>query len=193
MPQIDRGHPQGRDDLVSFDAFWHLRPRPTGGPAVLPGEADHPKVLAKHYSDAGIDPFGPRLISRGMQRLFSMFPAGWPGVALLLLRVALGINLVHGVLEVLADLQTVWIPVLLVTVAIAVGIGCFTPVNAVLSALIEIAIWHSSPGSIAALHLCAILVAAAIAMLGPGAYSLDAKLFGRRRVIFPTHDGTDEE
>jgi uncharacterized membrane protein YphA (DoxX/SURF4 family) len=31
----------------------------------------------------------------------------------------------------------------------------------------------------------AAIVAAAIAMLGPGAYSLDARVFGRREVIVP--------
>jgi uncharacterized membrane protein YphA (DoxX/SURF4 family) len=35
--------------------------------------------------------------------------------------------------------------------------------------------------------LCVAAVAGAVALLGPGALSLDARLFGRREVIFP-HD-----
>jgi hypothetical protein len=122
-----------------------------------------------------------------------MFPTGLPGIALLLLRVALSVNLVRGFLDVRANLDTPWILALLSTVAIAMCIGLFTPVTAVLGALIELLIWHYSTGAIAALHVCAMLVALALAMLGPGAYSLDARLFGRRQVIFPSNDGTDQE
>lgn len=78
---------------------------------------------------------------------------------------------------------------LLATIAIALCRGLFTPVSAVLCALVEIVIWHFSGGTTAALLVYAILVAIALAMLGPGAYSLDAKLFGRRQVNFPPHDG----
>jgi uncharacterized membrane protein YphA (DoxX/SURF4 family) len=128
-----------------------------------------------------------------MQRLFSMFPAGWPGVALLLLRVALSANLVHGFLNVYMKAAAPWVLALLSTVAIALCIGLFTPATAALSALTLLMIWHLTTGAVAALHVCAVLVAVALAMLGPGAYSLDAKLFGRRQVIFPSNDGTDEE
>lgn len=120
-----------------------------------------------------------------------MFPTGWPGLALLLLRGALGANLGYAVLEVDTNGVTAWVPALLATVAIALCFGLFTPASAALCALIEIVIWHFSGGTIAALHVCAILVAIALAMLGPGAYSLDAKLFGRRQVDFPPRDGTD--
>lgn len=126
-----------------------------------------------------------------MQRLFSMFPAGWPGLALLLLRGALGANLGHAIFEADTNGLSAWAPALLATVAIALCFGLFTPVSAVLCALIEIVIWRFSSGTIAALHGCAILVAVALAMLGPGAYSSDAKLFGRRQVDFPPRDGAD--
>jgi uncharacterized membrane protein YphA (DoxX/SURF4 family) len=36
--------------------------------------------------------------------------------------------------------------------------------------------------------ICCILVAAAIAFLGPGAFSLDARMFGRREIIIPDVD-----
>jgi hypothetical protein len=117
-----------------------------------------------------------------------MFPTGWPGIALLLLRVALGANVAYGVLEVRAHLNVTWVLALLATVAVALCIGLLTPITAALCALIEMLIWHFSSGTIAALHVCAILVAIALAMLGPGAYSLDARLFGRRQVIFSYKD-----
>ena len=120
-----------------------------------------------------------------MQRLFSMFPTGSPGIALLLLRGPLSAHLVRRVIEMHANIDTAWVQVLLATTAIALCIGLFTPVSAVLCALIEMVIWYFSSGAVAALHICAIPVAIALAMLGPGAYSLDARLFGRRQVIFP--------
>lgn len=122
-----------------------------------------------------------------------MFPMGWPGIALLLLRIALSANLARGFFDVRTNLDTPWMLALLSTVAIALCVGLFTPVTAVLGAFIELVIWHYSSAAVAALHVCAILVAVALAMLGPGAYSLDAKLFGRRQVIFPSNDGKDEE
>jgi hypothetical protein len=129
-----------------------------------------------------------------MQRLFSMFPTGLPGVALLLLRVALSANVAYGVLEVRSALPITWLLALLATVAIALALGLLTPFTAVLGAFIEIGLWYVSASTIAALHVCAVLVAIALAMLGPGAYSLDAKLFGRRQVVFPPQDedGSDE-
>jgi len=37
----------------------------------------------------------------------------------------------------------------------------------------------------------ALMIAAAVASIGPGAFSVDARLFGRREVIIPkNHDGT---
>jgi hypothetical protein len=144
-----------------------------------------------HRSGFSVRP--PRHTLDGMQRLFSMFPTGWPGIALLLLRGALSANVAYGVLEVGATLNSAWVLALLATVAIALGLGLLTPATAVLCALIEVGLWYLSVGTVAALHTCAILVAAALAMLGPGAYSLDAKLFGRRQVIFPSNDEDGED
>jgi hypothetical protein len=34
-------------------------------------------------------------------------------------------------------------------------------------------------------------IMAAIALLGPGSFSIDARIFGRRRIIIPLHNATD--
>jgi hypothetical protein len=107
--------------------------------------------------------------------------------------VALSANVAYGLLEVRAALDITWILALIATVAFALCLGLLTPATSALCVLIEIVVWHSATGAIATLHVCAILVAVALAMLGPGAYSLGAKLFGRRQVIFPPRDGRDDE
>jgi uncharacterized membrane protein YphA (DoxX/SURF4 family) len=117
-----------------------------------------------------------------------MFPAGRPGIALLLLRTALGVMLLVGVPGRLANHDSPWMLLPLWTVAIALCVGFLTPVTSLLCAAFEAAAWHWVGGAPEAIHACAILIGVALAMLGPGAYSLDASLFGRRQVIFPPSD-----
>ena len=71
-------------------------------------------------------------------------------------------------------------------------IGFVTPVVSVLIGIVSAAnaiYWLPSPagnlfdGRIASLDM--IVMAAAIALLGPGAFSLDARLFGRREIVIP--------
>lgn len=132
---------------------------------------------------------------RALQRLFSTFPGGWPGVGLLLLRVAVGaIIAVQGTLYLAgAAALSVWIAGLL---AIASGasllLGFLTPIGAILAAagcaLLSLSWFPAPEHSLIELKLSAILVvtmAGAILLLGPGALSIDARLFGRREIIIP--------
>ncbi len=126
-----------------------------------------------------------------MQGFFTMFPVGWPGIGLLLLRAALSANLLHIILELPPSIDSLWIRAALAAVAAMLCAGLFTPVTALVCAFCEVAAWLFVSGSCVALHVGAILVAVALVMLGPGAYSLDCRLFGRRHVIFPA-DEDDE-
>src|SRR6202050_5163175 len=76
-----------------------------------------------------------------LQRLFSMFPNGWPGAALLLLRLVAGILLIYdGVVALRTgpDLQTT----ILQSVAIGAGtlliLGLWTPIAGTLVILLEV-------------------------------------------------------
>jgi hypothetical protein len=123
-----------------------------------------------------------------MQRLFSMFPAGRPGLALLLLRVALAIMLMQGVAGKLWTMGPPWFVAAPVAVAVALCIGFLMPVVTVSTVVLEVAVLASTDMAIDAVHVCAVLNAIALTLLGPGAYSLDARLFGRRRVFIRTPD-----
>lgn len=125
-----------------------------------------------------------------MQKLFSMFPRGAPGLALLLLRLYVGALLISDALTAGATLNVILVCVLVAS-ALAVVVGVLTPIAAVLGALIE-AIGLNAHLIQIALHSCApIVIGGALALLGPGAYSLDARIFGRRLMEFGP--GADED
>jgi len=127
-----------------------------------------------------------------MQRLFSMFPLGRPGIALLLMRIALAVMLMDSVARPFLHRGSPLFSLAPTAVAIALGLGFVTPVCAALSVLLEVTLWATSGGAIEAVHVCAVMVAIALAMLGPGGYSLDARLFGRRQVILRSDDEHDD-
>jgi hypothetical protein len=115
----------------------------------------------------------------------------------LLLRVALGgIVLYQGSTDLLTGSHVTldtWIVELVFGVsAILLIAGLFTPcAAAVLGVLVIVAHFFYSPAS-CSLSASAVLtalvagVAAAIVFLGPGALSVDARLFGLREIIIPT-------
>jgi hypothetical protein len=120
-----------------------------------------------------------------VQKLFSMFPAGLPGIALLLLRVAVAAMLFIDQAGRLLLPTPAWLLIVAVTAAIALGVGFLTPVFAVICGLLKAVALIDLAQIVAPLMILAFLLAAALTMLGPGAYSLDAKMFGRRVVLLP--------
>jgi putative oxidoreductase len=122
-----------------------------------------------------------------VQRLFSTFPEGWPGAGLLFLRVAAAIPAVqHGVAGLLTTPVVSHIVLQLMATAAAslLLVGLSTPIAGVLLAVAEIvlSLSHShDPWE----HFLLGALGAALAMLGPGAWSVDARLFGRKRIQIP--------
>ena len=112
-----------------------------------------------------------------------MFPAGRPGIALLLMRVALAAMLVDGIWNRLSEAGSAWLLTATGLVALALCAGILTPVACALTVLLEVTTWVTSAARIEAVHVCAVLDAIALLLLGPGAYALDARFFGRRRVV----------
>jgi putative oxidoreductase len=119
-----------------------------------------------------------------VQRLFSTFPNSWPGFGLLILRFATGLSL--GALAYaagdLADTAGVLARCVVGGVAVLIWIGLWTPLAALAAAAIQIIVIIFGHR----FELSLVVFAAAglsLAMLGPGAWSIDALLFGRKRIM----------
>lgn len=119
-----------------------------------------------------------------MQRLFSTFPGGLPGTGLALLRAAAAVPLMYAGLLTVASSSPVLLEVVAAGAAILLLIGLWTPIAGALIVVAELglAILHPAEPWMS-VHFAA--MGAALAMLGPGGCSLDARLFGRRQIQIP--------
>lgn len=120
-----------------------------------------------------------------------MFPKGAPGVALLLLRFVLGFEFVGERWVSLGGRDMDWSVPAAGLVAATVWIGALTPLACAVCALCEVGAWVLGGMTWSSMHLCSLLVAIALGLLGPGAYSLDGRAFGRRKVVFPPSESRD--
>src|SRR5215469_665814 len=123
-----------------------------------------------------------------MQRLFSTFANGWPGKGLLLQRVITAAVLFHCAFEHTENGVPSASILVLKIIAFGAGIlllvGLWTPVAGAIVAVAEplIVISHSGDPTIAAVVATLGLT---LAMIGPGAWSIDARLFGRKHLKIP--------
>ena len=122
-----------------------------------------------------------------LQRLYSTFADGWPGSGLLLLRLATATALIHYGIAGLGEASQ-FAPTRLPMIAAGAGIfllgGLWTPLAGVLVTSVEVWIVFSRSGDPWIPFILAAL-GATLAMVGPGAWSIDARLFGRKHIDFP--------
>jgi putative oxidoreductase len=123
-----------------------------------------------------------------LQRLFSTFPDGWPGFGLLLLRLGAGIALISftipDFMAPLAEAETLGRDVVAATGGVFLLAGLWTPIAGALVAIAQLSIAFSvyaTPRDGQWIHILLAVLSAAVAMLGPGAWSVDARWFGRKR------------
>jgi hypothetical protein len=122
-----------------------------------------------------------------LQRLFTMFPAGLPGVGLVLLRIAVALGTVTSYLH-----TPHWSAALGGLIVLSLCLGALTPIFATLSLALQCANWVLVGGD-PAMRLLACLVTTAILLLGPGAYSFDARRFGRKRMSLSGEDQPSDD
>jgi putative oxidoreductase len=124
-----------------------------------------------------------------VQRLFSTFAEGWPGAGLLLQRVLTSIVLLcFGVTHFLetARLGLSVGHVIAAVAGVFLLLGLWTPLAGITIAIIEVWIFLAWPG----FSLTPIMLAGlggTVAMIGPGMWSIEAKLYGRKHLENPRH------
>jgi hypothetical protein len=116
-----------------------------------------------------------------VQRLFSTFPTGSPGAALLILRLTVAASL----LLIGAAGGLSWTAIAVVLPVIGLCLGFLTPYCAVLCCLMELRAALLSGKEHGLVLVVPILNSIVLAMIGPGAYSLDSQIFGRQLVRLP--------
>jgi hypothetical protein len=130
------------------------------------------------------------LLEWNMQRLFGTFPNRGAGLALLILRLAVAAVLVSGArfcpgpeAQVLLAFSRI--------AAVLIVLGWYTPLAAVSAALVSLcSSWVCRE---LGLNVLMIAILVAIGLLGAGAYSIDARLYGRRRLVVGRPRGKLEE
>lgn len=121
-----------------------------------------------------------------------MFPAGAPGYGMLILRIGLAASLHIDPSGHFAANPNMPVFLGFATLSGSLALGLLTPLASLLAGVAEAAILLTgTSGSVIA--LLGPLDAAVLLLLGPGAYSLDARLFGRRVVVLQSASNGSEQ
>jgi|HubBroStandDraft_2_1064218.scaffolds.fasta_scaffold927077_1 uncharacterized membrane protein YphA (DoxX/SURF4 family) len=139
-----------------------------------------------------------------LQRTFSAFPGGRAGVGLLLLRIALGAELAWCSYELLfpwqnAKARVAAIALLTLASGISLALGFLTVLSSTCATILSLGIvasWFPAPTTeVDAVRLSSVfaaIIALSLAFIGPGAFSLDARRYGRREIIIPKRPPPEE-
>lgn len=121
---------------------------------------------------------------RVVRNTFAEYPSGASGVALLLLRTSLSLLLV-SVLVYSSGSYALSTHIVMDCLVAAIILGVFTRTSATLCAGTSITLLLTRVDAPLLLAITHLVDAVALILLGPGAYSFDAALFGRRTIRIP--------
>jgi hypothetical protein len=112
-----------------------------------------------------------------------MFPGGMAGLGLIILRICavsslLTIAFGRGPLAFAS-----WTGVGFGLLSLLMAVGALTPAACTVGAVVETSYLFERQGPGRRYIVFSLLVIAALGLLGPGAFSIDARLFGRRLII----------
>jgi putative oxidoreductase len=122
-----------------------------------------------------------------LQRLFSTFADGFPGGGILLLRLVAGVALIYRGIAAMSAGAHIGVVVPQVVGAVA-GLlmlgGLWTPVVGMLAGMVEAWIAFTQPGT-QSMAIMLVGLGISLAMIGPGAWSIDAQRYGRKQILPP--------
>lgn len=118
-----------------------------------------------------------------------MFPQGGPGLALLLLRISVAAIFLISLTSRFGVSSAPWIFGCASLIFISLTIGFLTPYLSLVACAVAVANLLVGTRDISGVF--PILDALALALLGPGAYSVDARLFGLRVSVIPPRNDTN--
>jgi hypothetical protein len=123
-----------------------------------------------------------------LRRLYSTFAGGAPGIALLLMRLVVGAVVLWRASPGLSSgpLLHMVASASLALAALLLIAGLWTPVAGTVVAVVAI-FEILTTGELLNGLLLAATIAGALTMLGPGRLSIDARLFGWKRIDQPVH------
>ena len=124
-----------------------------------------------------------------MQRLFSTFANGLPGKGLLIQRALVAAIVSSSFATELGKTShtAALIPQLIATLAGAfIVVGLWTPIAGTGLAVAELYIAFSRTGD-PWMSIIAGILGGTLAIIGPGAWSIDARLFGRKHIEISNH------
>ena len=127
-----------------------------------------------------------------MRRLYSTFAGGWPGIGLFLLRFVVGLALVmraSATLAVSPPIHTTLTDLFAAACGLLLIIGLWTPIVGALLTFTETSQVLTGTGE-RSVPLLLATIGCALAMLGPGLWSIDARLFGWKRVDPPPRNSS---
>jgi putative oxidoreductase len=113
-----------------------------------------------------------------------MFPANAAGFALVILRCCVALQLVLAFPALISGLPLAPKAILVCATVIALCIGALTPAGCLITMLLQTSMLQSDRGAGWQL-VVPLALPIAVFLLGPGAYSVDAKRYGRRVINGP--------